>query len=163
MFWDPLIQRASHTSYLRSVGFNQSPLACRHIPSSKKTKGRAAVGRVSHRPLLLISPKSFNHDTDRNHFLPLLSPLIFGYSLFSFSCIPHPPSSPSFLQNSQSFLFSPSPSDSTPPFPPALSAYCKALMSTLARSVNYSITGRRISDSFPPPSCYSENRLLCWE
>lgn len=53
VFWDLLIQRASGTSYLRSVGFNQTPLACRHIPSSKKTKGRVAVGRVSPPPLPL--------------------------------------------------------------------------------------------------------------
>lgn len=46
----PLIQRPNGTSYLRSVGFNQTPIACRHIPSSKKTKGRVAVGRVSPPP-----------------------------------------------------------------------------------------------------------------
>lgn len=43
----------------------------------------------------------------------------------------------------------PSPSLRLPPT--SLSAYCRALMSTLARSVNYSITGRRISDSPHPP------------
>lgn len=72
VFWDPLIQRPSSTSYLRSVSSNQTPLACRHILSSKKTKGRVAVGRVS--PLPFNSHKSFNHDTDRNFFFSFCLP-----------------------------------------------------------------------------------------
>lgn len=72
LFPDLLIQRPSGTSYVRSVGFNQTPLACRHIPSSKKTKGRVAVGRVN--PLPFNSHKSFNHHTDRKCFFPFHLP-----------------------------------------------------------------------------------------
>lgn len=80
VFWDLLIQRPTGTSYLQSFGFNRTPWARRHIPSSKKTKGKVAVGRVSTIPF--NSHKSFNHDTERNCFFPRLTPLMCLYFLF---------------------------------------------------------------------------------
>lgn len=48
-FWvcsgTPLIQRPSGNSYPRSVGFNQTPLACRHILSSKGDKRKSGYGK----------------------------------------------------------------------------------------------------------------------
>lgn len=90
------------------------PPACRHIPSSKNTKGRAAVGLLSPPPLLLLllflsSHKSFNHDADRNYFcppsisldlpefsVPVLFLLVCSASplLFALLLPPHPPSPP---------------------------------------------------------------------
>lgn len=139
-----------------------------------------AVGRVGP-PLPLNSHKSFNHDTDRFFFFSSISldmPVFSVLLLFLLMYLTSPPSSPSLslppLSSRQSHQIADSSSPlplcltalSLPPPPPtSLSAYCRALMSTLARSVNYSITGRRISDSpHPPlPPCYSKNRLLRWE
>lgn len=142
------------------------------------------MGRVGP-PLPLNSHKSFNHDTDRFFFFSSISldmPVFSVLLLFLLMYLTSPPSSPSLslppLSSRQSHqiadsssplpLFDstlPSPSISLRLPPTSLSAYCRALMSTLARSVNYSITGRRISDSpHPPlPPCYSKNRLLRWE
>lgn len=163
VFWDPLIQRPSSTSYLRSVGSNQTPLACRHIQSSKKTKGRVAVGRVC--PLPFNSHKSFNHDTDRNYFFfPSVSldmPVFSALLLFLLMYLSSPLLYVLPLSSQQSYQIAGPPSSllllSLPP--PSLSAYCRALMSVLARSVNYSITGRRISD----PPLVIPKIDLCWE
>lgn len=54
-FWvcsgTPLIQRPSGNSYPRSVGFNQTPLACRHILSSKGDKRKSGYGKSQPPPL----------------------------------------------------------------------------------------------------------------
>lgn len=83
---------------------------------------------------------------------PSLPPHVFNISL---ALCPFPLAAV-VLPNRQPFISSLS--HLTTPLPqPSLSTYCRALMSTLARSVNYSITGRRIP---PPPLPFSKNRFM---
>lgn len=149
-----------------------------HIPSSKNTKGRAAVG------LLHSLPSSFPSSSSpapinlliTTQTETIFAPFHLPWSAWIFcshslsSCVfnvpfalrpPHVlhPSSPSHspLFPSHLFMFPPTPRL-------ACLAHCWALMSTLPRPVNYSITGRRISDPpYAPDSrshCYSKNRFM---
>lgn len=116
-------------------------------------------------PLPLNSHESFNHDTI---FLSLsLPPFLLCVPFLSSHVLNSPfavcpfSSTMAFSPRSRSFCSSPfhvtslSLSASTSP-------YCRALMSTLARSVNYSITGRRISHP-PRPPLLCPKIGLCWE
>lgn len=136
-------------------------------PKFKEDKRKSGCGK-SRAPLPYSSHESFNHDTDRNYSFFLLPPwcarIFCSPSLSSLVFnTPHPFLSPSLHpwplhQSRLSLCIWQHSYFHTTPHPPSLSTYCRALMSTLARPVNYSITGRRISDS-PPPTCYSKNRL----